>query len=178
MFVVTVLQKRSQLKDFLTVNVSMKIHPTFRNSVNVESVHWTRWVGQFDAQWLSESKLHCNLLSGKFPNCTCNEQSHLFSSFMNLCYPDCFEPLRTALEFNMTSCVERYAVSGRECPPDSIGISPDCKCFENKSFIPYGWGCYDSSIFAFGSQNCPNKDQKFPQCDLSIDMKVLITLLG
>lgn len=78
----------------------------------------------------------------------------------------------------MTRCAERYGYSGRLCPPDSFGVSPDCKCFSDKTFVPYGWGCFETNIFAFGVQKCPDKEQKFPQCEVSIDRKVLITLIG
>lgn len=118
------------------------------------------------------------MCTGKYPNCTCRERNHLFSAYINQCYPDCFEPSKTLLEFDMTKCAERYGYAGRPCPPNSIGISPDCKCFGGKTFVPYGWGCFDISVFAFGIQNCQNREQKFPQCEVSIDRKVLITLIG
>ncbi|XP_037033965.1 uncharacterized protein LOC119072778 [Bradysia coprophila] len=116
---------------------------------------------------------------GKYPNCTCNERDHLFSAYRNFCYPDCLEPSITGLEFNMTNCVNRYAYPGRQCPPNSIGTSPNCKCIEDgKTFYTYGWGCHDIGDIAFGLQYCPNKREKWPQCSVSIDPKVTLSLIG
>lgn len=63
----------------------------------------------------------------------------------------------------MIPCVERYGYTGRSCPPDSIGISPDCKCFGDKTFVHFRWGCFEANIFAFGIPKCPDREQKFSQ---------------
>lgn len=69
---------------------------------------------------------------------------------------------------------------GRECPPVTIGIGPDCLCIEKtKKFLEHFWSCVDTTAtFAFGApQSCPDRSQKYPQCS-GIDPNALKCLVG
>lgn len=69
---------------------------------------------------------------------------------------------------------------GRECPPVTIGIGPDCLCIEkNKRFFEAFWKCYDKYAgYAVAMPiRCPDRSQKYPQCS-GIDPNALKSLVG
>lgn len=129
-------------------------------------------------------------LIGVYPNCECNDEQ-IFSAYINKCYVECGEN-STGLHphcicdneddfYYDVDSKKCESIIGRPCPEDSIGIGPDCLCInESQVFLLSLWEChyeYLGSLF-MPDTTCPNRAQKWPQCDVSIDQKVLITLIG
>lgn len=146
---------------------------------------------RFDFQkFLTKTLFQFPILIGVYPKCECNDEK-IFSAYINECYIECggnstgLHPDCTCdneedfyYDADLKSC---ESIIGRPCPEDSIGIGPDCLCVNEKHvFILSLWECdyeYLGSIYS-PETNCPNRAQKWPQCEVSIDRKVLITLIG
>lgn len=130
----------------------------------------------------------CSYL-GIYPDCECGGENDVFSSYLNQCYVECgvgaiglhpycrCEAPRMYYETDEFTCKSNF---GRECPPQSIGIGPDCLCAEqNKVFFENFWNCYTEGLY-FGQaspSSCPDKSQKYPQCS-GIDRNALLSLIG
>lgn len=128
--------------------------------------------------------------TGTYPDCECEGEDHIFSSYINECYVECgagstglqpycrCEMPDTYYETEEFACKSNI---GRECPLSSIGIGPDCLCIEaNSSFNEHLWGCYGAGGATFAHYtptNCPDKSQKWPQCS-GIDRNALLSLVG
>lgn len=73
------------------------------------------------------------------------------------------------------------SIVGRACPENSVGIGPDCLCMNEKHVLIMSlWECdfeYLGMPFINDSE-CSDTSQRWPQCDVSIDRNVLITLIG
>lgn len=118
------------------------------------------------------------------------EQEKIFSAYINECYTECGAN-STGLHPNCVCDDDDFyydvdlkickSITGRKCPEDSIGIGPDCLCIRTEHiFFIWRWECdteYLGSPF-MPELNCPESGQKWPQCDVAIDQKVLITLVG
>lgn len=132
--------------------------------------------------------VHCPRDSdGVYPNCKCHQADRLFSAYLNQCYIECPDDsagIHPDCECNDTSTyyhpTERICKSnvGRKCPKNSIGIGPDCLCIETgRTFYENLWQCTShESIFYFPTRrSCPEKTDKFPQCEILVDHNILLT---
>lgn len=134
------------------------------------------------------STIHIFYFIGIYPDCVCNDKDQIFSAYINECYIGCGSTgtgkhphcncdngmFYKADEFQCKSNV------GRECPPVTIGIGPDCLCIEkNKMFLESLWKCYSIGVtYAFAPPiRCPDRSQKYPQCS-GIDPNALKSLVG
>lgn len=128
--------------------------------------------------------------SGIYPNCKYEVDRHEFSAYINECYIACpVNSVRFALH-PFCKCSLKYYYDANEfickfidravCPLDSIGVAPDCTCVqENYKFSSDAWVCYlpvDTS--EFDENSCPNRYEKWPQCGITIDGRLLETLIG
>lgn len=129
--------------------------------------------------------------TGIYPNCECTESEKVFSAYINQCYIECGDDSSTGLhpecicddknsyyDVDTKNC---KSIVGRTCPEDSIGIGPDCLCMnERHVFMVSLWEC-DSEYFGMPyipDSECPDSSQRWPQCSVSIDQKLLTTLIG
>lgn len=131
-----------------------------------------------------------NLLKGIYPDCECEAEGHVFSAYINQCYiacpenaiglhPDCRCDDRE-LYYDQDEFICKSLI-GRKCPDDSIGVGPLCLCVrKNYIFSKYLWGCYyEKGAFSIPSYNeCSGSNQRWPQCEESIDKNALLSLVG
>lgn len=130
------------------------------------------------------------VFSGVYPNCECTDKGHVFSSYINDCYIACEGGSTGIGKHPKCDCGSGMFYKkdefqcktniGRECPPVSIGIGPDCLCIEkDKKFYESHWSCNSKDVsWAFApSVRCPDRSQKYPQCS-GIDPNALKSLVG
>lgn len=130
------------------------------------------------------------VFSGVYPNCDCSDKMHVFSPYINECYIACEGGSTGVGKHPHCDCgsgmfyqVDEFQCKtniGRECPPVSIGIGPDCLCIEkDKKFFESIWSCINEYA-SFGHappSRCPDRSQKYPQCS-GIDPNALKSLVG
>lgn len=86
-------------------------------------------------------------------------------------YCDCIDDYYDEAEKLCKSNMER------PCPELSVGLGTDCRCIKKEYiFVESLWGCFSGPVIdgspAIGI--CPNLNQQYPMCDISIAPSILV----
>lgn len=117
---------------------------------------------------------------GIHPKCSCKESDSYYNETEKICKSNIGRTCPKDAIGKNQELTNKWTKTKWWKYPNEIGVGPDCLCVRpNYAFIENKWKCVTDKVHYHypATAECPG-EEKWPQCEISIERNALLSLVG